>query len=606
MMSLRKRLWMGFGGVLLILATVCILSVGLINRYNSELHRVMRQNHDSLVYCDEMQLAVHRLHESATQAAIVGSAPLTHSDVQSELKRFETNMALQVNNSYLPGELEGSRQLGTYFNTYRTRYLAVRAGTTRPSGIDDILESNYQSMMQSLEVLSTMNLRNMASVNQDLQNAGFRVRNTVIILAAVGLLVTVAYIVLVARTMLAQLKALTQSAEHIAGGDLDATVPVRSQDEFGQLANTFNTMASKLREFRRDDEAKLTRTRHTTQQAIDSLLEPVLVTDPQGRIEIANRAATRLFGLKTGHTVADAPAWLAELHRSVMSGEVSAAEGYESAIQVFDKGQELFLLPGAVPMYDASGQTIGVTIILLNVTQLRHADELKSGLLSTVSHELRTPLTGLQMSVNLLQEPEIGELNAKQRELLSTAIVSSDRLYRVIEHLLSISRIESGKVPLQLQNVAPSTLVWQACDAHQAALADRKIELVVNVPTDLPEVKVDPASVHYVFTNLLSNARKYTPPGGRITVSAREEDESVVFSVADTGPGIPLEYQQSVFEKFFRIPTPDGPTGAGLGLSIAREIVIAHGGAIEVKTPDGGGSDFQFKLPKSVNGRVEM
>jgi len=398
--------------------------------------------------------------------------------------------------------------------------------------------------------------------------------------------------------MLSQLKAVTHSAGQIEAGNLDLTVDVQSNDEIGQLASAFNSMAAKLREFKKKDETKLIRTQQTTQLAIDSLPEPVMVVNLEGRIELANTAASRLVSIKPDESLTDAsPAWLRELYSQTMTGQMPPADGYKSAIQVFDGDAEVFLLPRAVAMKDTIGQTIGVTIILVNVTQLRHADELKSDLVSTVSHELRTPLTGLQMSVHMLEDPLLGELNARQRELVGTAVGCTDRLFRVIDHLLSISRIESGKVPLQVQPTSPAELISQACALQQKAFDERQIVLAVTIAPDLPAILADVASVQYVFANLLSNALKYTPPYGQVTVSAQATGREVRFVVADTGPGIPEEFQDSVFEKFFRIPTASGPSGAGLGLSIAREIVLAHGGTIRVQTSSVGGSEFIFTLP---------
>ena len=600
MISLRKRLWLGFGGVLLILAVVCAMSVAVLTRYSNDLEAVMRENYHSITYCDQMKSALGKLEETAAGAARNERELLTREQADAIAAAFRADAETQIRNSFLPGEVETSRQVLDQFNQYHGYYLQLYARDRSPwDTYVTQLRDRYASIMTSLQQISDMNLRNMATVNARLTASGTRVRNTLVIVAALGVIMAAAYVTIVATSILSQLKDVTRSAVQIQAGNLDLQLDVRSKDELGQLAAAFNDMTAKLRQFRRDDQDRLTRTRRTTQLAIDSLLEPVLVADPQGRIEIANRAATRLLGIETDQNVA-AARWLADLHHGVVAGEVPTTEGYKSAIQVFDDGKELFLLPRAVPMVDDAGKTIGVTIILLDVTQLRHADELKSGLLSTVSHELRTPLTGLQMSVHLLLDPAVGDLTDKQRELLTTAVDCSDRLYRVIDHLLNVSRIEAGKLPLNLQPVSPADLIQQACDTHRDEFKQAQIELATAVPANLPRISVDPASIQYVFTNLLSNARKYSPAGTRVTVGASATHDGVTFSVFDAGPGIPEQYRQLVFEKFFRIPNPGGPSGAGLGLSIAREIVLAHGGRLYVHDHAMAGSDFRFTIPLAV------
>jgi signal transduction histidine kinase len=237
-------------------------------------------------------------------------------------------------------------------------------------------------------------------------------------------------------------------------------------------------------------------------------------------------------------------------------------------------------------------------VILVDVTRLRHADELKSGLLNTVSHELRTPLTGLRMAVLLLADSRLGPSSDKQRQLLKTAHDESDRLYRIIEELLAIGRIEAGKTQFQPRSIAPAEVIEQAVEPLRQAIAEKALELCVNVAPTLPSVWADPAAVTTAMTNLLTNALKVTPRLGKIEVSAESENGQVRFAVSDTGPGIPPEFAGRLFEKFFRVPTPADPGGVGLGLAITKQLVEAQGGQVGfVNHGDAAGATFHFALP---------
>jgi signal transduction histidine kinase len=289
--------------------------------------------------------------------------------------------------------------------------------------------------------------------------------------------------------------------------------------------------------------------------------------------------------------------WLAPLYDSVKSGQKSVdPPGYRSAIQLFDAGEERFLLPHAVPMVAADKSLGGVCVILVDVTRLRSVDEAKSRMVSTVSHELRTPLTAIRMALDLLNGQKFGLLSPKQSTLVAAAREDSDRLNRIIENLLNIGRIESGATQFQFRPMAPAEVISQALDPLRGAFAEKNLQLDVHADPGLPQVLADPASIASAFTNLLSNALKFTPPGGQVCVRADADDGMVRFTVADTGPGIPDQYAPRVFDKFFRIPTPQGPTGAGLGLAIAKEVVEAHGGAITLCRDAGPGSTFRFTL----------
>jgi signal transduction histidine kinase len=224
---------------------------------------------------------------------------------------------------------------------------------------------------------------------------------------------------------------------------------------------------------------------------------------------------------------------------------------------------------------------------------------MKRGVISTVSHQLKTPLTSIRMAIHLLLEEKVGTLTEKQVELLLAAREDSDRLHSILNNLLDISRIESGRVPMEFRAVSPHSMVLEALEPFQRAAQDQGVTLNVDLPGDLPEVWADKTRISHVFGNLLSNALKYTPPGGKITLSARADEERVQFSVSDTGQGIPSKYLPRIFEQFFRIPEQGTETGAGLGLAIVKEIVEAHEGTVGVESSEGKGSTFTFTLRRA-------
>jgi NtrC-family two-component system sensor histidine kinase KinB len=293
---------------------------------------------------------------------------------------------------------------------------------------------------------------------------------------------------------------------------------------------------------------------------------------------------------------------LGDLYRKVVHQQKpTEPRGYESAIEVYDQSGELkYFLPHAVPIVDGVDKhLLGVTLVLGDVTNLRELDEMKSGLLSVVSHELKTPLTSIRMAAHLLLEERIGSLNNKQTELIIAARDDADRLQTIIEDLLDIGRLESGKVILDLKPQSSSHLVSDAVARLEAGFHDRGIRLDVDVPAETPGVLADASRIDHVFSNLLENALKFTSPGGTVRIYTETEEEAVRFVIQDTGIGIPKELQSRVFERFFRVARPDHPSGAGLGLAIAKEIVEAHGGSISVLSTQGKGSRFSFTLRRA-------
>jgi len=222
---------------------------------------------------------------------------------------------------------------------------------------------------------------------------------------------------------------------------------------------------------------------------------------------------------------------------------------------------------------------------------------------ATLSHQLKTPLTSLRMSIHLLLDEKIGVINEKQTELLIAARDDSERLSDILDNLLDISRIESGKDFLEFQKMRPAALARDGAEPFLVDAKDKGILLEFAVPDDLPEVNADPARIDHVFSNLLSNSLRFTHPGGSVTIFAEPVSGAVKFTIKDTGKGIPKQYQDRIFEQFFRIPGQEKSSGAGLGLAIVKEIIEAHDGNVGVESEAGQGASFWFTLPLAENNK---
>ncbi len=206
-----------------------------------------------------------------------------------------------------------------------------------------------------------------------------------------------------------------------------------------------------------------------------------------------------------------------------------------------------------------------MAVLLLDVTHLHEQLELKRSVVATVSHQLKTPLTALRMSLHMLLDESLGDLNPKQSELLLAARDESERLVRIVNDLLDIDRIESGRAQMAFRPADPAALVRDAADRHFSEARDRGIALTASVPPDLPRVRADRSRIALVLDNLLSNAFRYTEAGGSIRIEAESIPAGVRFRVRDTGRGIPREHLDKVFSPFFRAPGQDPASGVGLG-----------------------------------------
>ena len=271
--------------------------------------------------------------------------------------------------------------------------------------------------------------------------------------------------------------------------------------------------------------------------------------------------------------------------------------GYERVVSVRVGNEERHYLPRILAIGDDLTGFGGAAVILQDVTKFRLLDDVKGNLVSTVSHELKTPLTSLRMAVYLLLEKNFGPLTEKQADLLETARDDAERLLRILNDLLDLSRLEVGVSTLNRREVPVRGLLEGMAVEMKAIVGAVRQEVHVVVEPSLSTVRVDPERIRHVFINLLANASKYSGEGTIITLYAEPAADGFVrFGVRDRGPGIPEESVPNIFEKFYRVPSQE-KKGAGLGLTIAREIVVAHGGSIACASRLGEGSDFYFLLP---------
>ncbi len=603
MFSLRKKLLLGFGGLLVLLIVCGALSLLVLHQYSNALAKFLNENYRSVEYGQDMKAQLERIEE-AMDRAIGGDAPAAAKSAAGARDAFIKSLGDEKDNVTLhPREDKLVADLDTAWNQYDAAR-AIVLDASRPEAERRKSRAEMSALSKAIRLhaqeIIDINLANMVVEDGQVKQTAAGARRAMYLLILAGAALAVVYIIFLSRSILHPIRALTQSAREIERGNLDLVVQVRSRDEIRQLAEAFNSMASKLREFRRTDRAKLLRTQRTTQLAVNSLPDAIAIINPDGRVELANEAAQRLFGLRPQMTLSSATASGLEalFQRALKERRTVQSKGYDAAIQIFN-GQERFFLPTAVPIIDEDRQFAGVTLVLADVTNLRKLDEMKSGMLAVVSHELKTPLTSIRMATHLLLEERVGSLNPKQQELLVAAREDADRLYEIIESLLDMGRIESGRALVELHPAGAEQLVRQAVEEVESAYRDKGVTLEWDVPADTPMVQADVNRIGHVFSNLLSNALKYTPSGGKVRVYALPGDEVVRFIVEDTGAGIDADHLPRIFERFYRAPGQEGRTGIGLGLAIAKEIVEVHGGSISAQSKPGEGSRFAFSLARA-------
>lgn len=603
MLGLRHKLSLGFGGLLLIIMIIGIQSIVQFKDLGQSIDVILRENYLSVVACQEMKEALERV-DSGILFTFLGYSEEGTRQIRKNEAAFVKALDIELHNITVPGEKEKADALEILYASYvkvlhKIENQALPPDVRRRLYFKELLPL-FQQIKNDADAILQMNQNNMHEANDLARRQAAAAQRHMYIFLFFGAVIAVAFMVFIGKWILKPINRLIHSSEAIRDGNLDLVVKAESHDEIGRLSGAFNDMALSLRAFRRSDQAALARTREAANETFSRLPDAVAIVDPEGRVEISTASAKNLFGLRTGLFVRDASVdHLNRLFHAIINQDPQQYREEEKLFQLFTNGEERYFHADAAPRIDRDGHLTGVILILKDVTEQRHVEELKSGLISTVSHQLKTPLTSIRMAIHLLLEEKVGPLTEKQIDLLLAAREESDLLHRILSKLLDIRRIEIGRSQMTFQVVSPHTLIMEAVEAFRRSAQEGGIDLATDIPDNLPMVNADTSQISIVFSNLLSNALRYTEPGGRIVVRAEAEEQTVRFAVADTGSGISRQFIDRIFEQFFRVPDQKYETGTGLGLAIVKEIVEAHGGTINVESHGGEGTTFTFTLVRA-------
>jgi two-component system phosphate regulon sensor histidine kinase PhoR len=385
----------------------------------------------------------------------------------------------------------------------------------------------------------------------------------------------------------------------IAAGRLDASVEPAATRELGDLGRAFNTMTARLR----STVTELERMRVRLEETLANLSDGVIITDERGHVILANDSALAMLAVRgpaTGVPIVE----VARDHdlADLVDQALATPEGADE--RVIRHGLSGRILQAAARRLDAADERIGV-VVLRDVTELRRLEGMRREFVANVSHELRTPLTSIRALVETLEAGALHDPSVSA-DFLRRVVSEVDRLAQIVDELLDLARLESGRIRLSLEKIEPEVLIRHAVRRMSPQIERAGLTVELEVEPGTPAITGDRARIDQVLLNLVHNAVKFTPEGGRISIRAEEVNQFVEFQVRDTGVGVNPEDLPRLFERFYKADRARRSEGTGLGLAIAKHIVHGHGGTIWAEQNDGGGTVFVFQLPVAGPTLTEM
>lgn len=561
---LKTKLSLGLGFLFLVILTFGILSLYYINRLSSDANRILKNNYESLVYSNNMLGALEDLPDDSSAITV-----------------FRANLRNQEANITEPGEKEVTESLHKNFQEL----------LANPED-----SSNYAQVRESIRMINGLNHEAILKKNAIAGATAEDAKLWLTIIFTTLILIVLTFIYNFPGVIAEPVAKLADGIREIANKNYGKRIYLKQEDEFGELAQAFNSMASKLDEYENSNLAKLTFEKKRIETIINQMRDGIIGLDEKGHLLFLNAVAEKLLGLKEADILGKYAPDLAlknDLMRTLLQ-----EEGTKKELKIYADNKESYFNKDVLHVVN-NGQVAGKVIVLRNITLFHELNEAKTNFIATVSHELKTPLSSIKMSAQLLTDNRVGQLNTEQQELTKSISEDADRLLNITSELLNMSQVETGNIQLKLQPARPAAIIEQAVQAVQFQAQQKNITLHTNLPVDLPAVQADTEKTSWVIINFLTNAIRYSPDTSFIDIAAYQKDNKVFFTVTDYGRGIDEKYLPRIFDRYFKVPGTHERNGTGLGLAISKEFIEAQGGAIWVKSRIGEGSLFGFHLSQA-------
>lgn len=557
-------------GFLFLMALICSgLAAYYLNRLSFDSKAILKDNYRSLIYA-----------KNIGQVLDDRSTPNT-----AQLHIIENNLKLEQHNVTEPGEQQ-------FADSLRANFESLKSSLNDAAAVNRI-RVNMKPLLYGIEQV------NMNAIERKNKTADNTANTAAIIVAFIGslcFLIAFSFVINFPGYIANPVKQLTQAIKDIADKNYQKRLVFDSKDEFGDLAQAFNQMARKLNEYENSNLASIMFEKRRIEAIINSVQDAIIGLDDKMTIVFANHVACTLIGIPEERLIGEYGPDVAlenDLMRNMMVTD-------QHKMKIFADNKESYFSKETVDVVN-EGNMIGKVIILKNITEFQQLDEAKTNFIATISHELKTPISSIKMSLKLLEDARIGDVNIEQKQLLQNIDDDTRRLLQITGELLDMAQVETGKIKLNFGNTHPQNIVSYATQAVKFIADQKQITIQVNCPDNLPEVQADLDKTTWVLINLLSNAIKYSASKSTIELVVKKHHKDMLeFSVKDYGQGIEDRYLSRIFERYFKVPGA-GPdkTGTGLGLAIAKDFIEAQGGKIGVESQQGEGSRFYYTLKVS-------
>lgn len=576
-MRIKTKLRLGFGFLFILVLSFGALCGFYLNEIAKDSKVILRDNYESIGFSREMR-------------KVMDNNGLPLSDQAS--KSFEKQLKRQEGNITEPGEKEITQKIRHNFEALKTKN-------------DLKIEREVRRHLTKIEEL------NMNAIVRKNDQAQVSVKKAVLYMEIIGsfiVLILFSFSINFPGFIANPLLQLKEGIKEISRKNYKTRLNFPPNDEFSPLAEAFNQMASRLNDWENSNIATILSEKSRIETIIEQMQDGIIGLNEKSEIIFINPAAEKLLNLDEANIIGRNASQVADkndLFRNLLENKHS-----EKQVKIYANGKESYFQLESreiiVPNYEqnrdkpliTAGKPAGEVYILRNITHFRELDEAKTNFIATISHELKTPISSIKMSLQLLTDHRVGNLNKEQTDLIDHINDDAQRLLKITSELLDLAQVETGNIQLNFHPTDPDEIVNYAINSIKFQADHKHIQLEYHRMPERFKVQVDVEKTTWVLINFLSNALRYSPEKSKVIISVKPEKNRIEFSVKDFGKGIEEQYQNRLFDRYFQVPT-DGKnkSGTGLGLAISKDFIEAQQGEIFVESELGSGSSFGFRLP---------
>lgn len=608
--TLRKKIFIGYGIAFLLMVIVIIWSLSNLVQLGRASEAILKENYKSILAAENMIDAIER-QDSAILLLILKYTDEASIQFRENQNQFLLWLGRAQDNITITNEEQIIKTIEQNYDSYLINFnklqRIVLSDSHDASGFyhENVLP-HFVIVRDECIHLRVINQETMFEASNTANDIAKRAIWSIIAIGVASLVAGLAFSLILVNLIVKPVHQIIEATRKLADGEYDVQIKCNTTDELGIMSEDFNQMIRKLKLYHDLNIKQILKEKQKSEAIIQSIDDGLIIINDELKLENINPAAAKIFNLD----VTDAK----DLHpleiikneklykeiKDVFEGKnLNKKDDLEEKIFSYgDSDNRQYYLYSIIPVKAGKKNVERMVVLLLrDITSLKELDKLKSEFIMAASHELRTPLTSIDMSISLLKERLLKDLNEKDAELLIAANDEVKRLKALVSDLLDISKIEAGKMIMDFDNVTVKFIFEKATAVLMKQAEEKSIELSFHIPDTPLHIRADANKITWVLTNLIVNAMRYTTRVGSVSIYAEKIGTKVHISVNDKGAGIPYEYQSRIFEKFVQVKNDRSPGGSGLGLAICREIVKAHGGTIWVDSEPGEGSTFTFTVP---------